>query len=226
MQIAGFDLRNAQRGQALAETAIALPLFLLVLYGIIWAVQAGVTNERVQIAVRYSGLVSNETSPYMQYSMYALYDNLEGVASPPTTSCSAPTTDALLNSGQFPGPQTAPFWQPSGATSGTCSAGEQSIKGGGLAQPEIFNHTLSSITSQTSIPGALQSAMGTQMQNVSAAQNYLDSPGLGTVFTCYRELDDAVSESLQNTAPDPASASTVPLPSILPSTPLSLSGSC
>jgi hypothetical protein len=224
MQIA-FDARHAQRGQALFETAIILPVFLLVLYGVLWAVQAGVVNERVQMAVRYSGLVSNETMPYMQYSMYALYDNLEGIKSPPTTSCQAPTTDALLNNGQFPGPQTLPFWNPAGPTKGTCASGEQSVRGGGLPQPQIFTHTLSTITSSSPIQGLLAPVMG-PLQNVSAQQNYLDAPPLGTVFKCYQELDDAVSQSLQHGPPSYPVAGLIPLPSILPTAPLSVNPVC
>ena len=64
---------SAQRGTAMIESAIFLPLFLLVLFGIIWAVQSSVQSERVQIAVRYDGFVSNEAAPYVGYSLYGLY---------------------------------------------------------------------------------------------------------------------------------------------------------
>src|SRR5579872_2831353 len=55
---------RAQRGTAMVESAIFMPLFLLILFGIIWAVQSSVQSERVQIAVRYGGFVSNEAAPY------------------------------------------------------------------------------------------------------------------------------------------------------------------
>ncbi|HEY8297904.1 MAG TPA: TadE/TadG family type IV pilus assembly protein [Candidatus Baltobacteraceae bacterium] len=216
----------SQRGQALAETALILPLFLLLLYGVMWVVRAGVVNERVQIAVRYSGLVSNQSSPYVEYSIYALYNNLEGIGSPPTLACSVPDSAALQNIAPFPGPQTSAFWQP-GTTAGTCRSDHASLQGGGLIQPQVFTHTLSSITSQTPIEGGLlTSALGSTAQQVSASQNYLDAPGLGTVLVCFPEIDDAVSASLQNTAPILPVGSIAPLPAILPTTPLTLSGSC
>src|SRR5581483_1638829 len=150
---------HRQRGQTFVETAIVLPVFLLVLWGIIWAVQASVTNERVQMAVRYSGLVSNEGSPFVNYSLYALYNNLVGIASPPSFTCVAPNTDALTNSNTYPGPTTLPMWNP-GTTNGTCSQAETSLQGGGLIQPQIFTHTLSSITTQTTIGGVLVAPLG------------------------------------------------------------------
>ncbi|MEO9171213.1 MAG: TadE/TadG family type IV pilus assembly protein [Candidatus Baltobacteraceae bacterium] len=208
------------------ETALILPLFLLVLYGVIWIIRAGVVNERVQIAVRYSGLVSNEVSPYVQYSMYALYNNLEGIGSPPTFSCGAPTTDALENNGQFPGPLTSSFWFPSGVTTGTCTPGETSLQPGVAIQPEIFTHTLSQITSATPIQGVLSSALGSVSQSVSAAQNYLDAPGLGTVLTCLPEVDDAVSASLQRTKPSLNVNSIAPLADVLPRSAFALAGGC
>jgi len=217
--------RHAQRGQALTETAIMLPLFLLLLYGIMWAVQTGVVNERVQIAVRYSGLISNQSSPYQQYSLYALYDNLEGVSAPPAFTCVPPSTDALLNNGQFPGPATAPFWQPVGTPSGTCSQGTATMAGA-LPQPQVFTHTSSAITAAAPVQGVLQSAIGSTQQHVDASQNYLDAPAIGTVLTCYAELDDAVSASLENSTPGSLPSTVSPIPDVNPTTPLVLSGSC
>ena len=216
---------NGIRGQALIETALILPMFLLLLYGVMWIIRAGVVNERIQIAVRYSGLVSNETSPYVQYSMYALYNNLQGIGNPPTVACGAPTTDALDNNGQFPGPLTAPFWQP-GATAGTCQSGEVSMQPQGTLQPEIFSFTQSKIASQTPIDGVLASAFGSSLQSVAASQNYLDAPGLGPVLQCLPEIDSAVSASLQRTDPTLDPNLPVPLPDVLPRTQFKLGGGC
>ncbi|MDE2571775.1 MAG: pilus assembly protein [bacterium] len=217
---------EAQRGQALTETAIILPLFLLLLYGIIWAVQSSVVGERVQLAVRYSGLVSNESSPYQQYSLYALYNNLQGVSAPPSSACVPPSADALLNGGEFPGPtMTLPFFQPSGSPAGSCSQGTASMTGS-LLQPEVFTNTQSSITAHAPIQGMLQSVIGSAQQQLDARQNYLDAPGIGTVLGCYPELNAAVSASLEDKAPIAAPSSVAPIPDVNPVTPLLLAGSC
>ena len=61
------------RGQALLETVIALPLFLLSLFGIMWAVHEVTLAERTQLGVRYAGVVGAASQPYNQYSLDALY---------------------------------------------------------------------------------------------------------------------------------------------------------
>lgn len=199
---------HAQRGTAMVESAIFLPLFLLILFGIIWAVQSSVQSERVQIAVRYGGLVSNEAAPYVGYSLYGLYTQ---VAAPTiANSCSAPTTDALTNTGTFPGPASNPFWSPeSGQTNGTCSKGQAVLTGGELSNSIVFLQTTSSITTQVSVPTPLQSTLGTANQNLSATENFFDTPDLGTLLSCYTELDSAVKQSLADT---PQGVTTPPTP--------------
>ena len=119
------------RGQALLETVIFLPLTLLTLWAVIWVAQYGVMSERVQSAVRYSGLVSNQINPYVEYSLYVLYNSLGPVSSNapiPASTCNAPTTDALTNSGTYPGPTTAPFWMATPIPpSVTCSAAQSQV---------------------------------------------------------------------------------------------------
>jgi hypothetical protein len=83
-----------QRGQAVVETVIFLPMFMFVLYGMIWAIQTAVQYERVESAVRYSGLVSQYTNPYSNYSLYALYGQL-GSTTMPAISCGTILTAPL-----------------------------------------------------------------------------------------------------------------------------------
>lgn len=190
---------RAQRGTAMIESAIFLPLFLLILFGIIWAVQSSVQSERVQIAVRYGGLVSNEAAPYVGYSLYGLY--LAASAPAVTTTCSAPTTDALTNSGTFPGPTSPPFWSPeSGQTQGSCTKGTAVLTGGNLSSSVVFLHTLSNITTQVQVPTPLQPTLNTANQALSASENFFDTPDLGTIMSCYSDLNSAVQQSLLRTA--------------------------
>ena len=189
---------NAQRGTAMIESAIFLPLFLLVMFGIIWAVQSSVQSERVQIAVRYGGFVSNEAAPYVGYSLYGLY--LAAASPSVNTSCTAPTTDALTNSGTFPGPTAAPFWSPiSGQTVASCTKGTAVLSGGGLSNSLLFLSTQSTITTQVQVPTPLQPTLNTAKQQLSANENFFDTPDLGTLMKCYATLDSAVSQSLNDT---------------------------
>ncbi len=205
----------------MVESAVFLPLFLLLVFGIIWAAQSGVQSERVQIAVRYSGLISNEAVPYQNYSLYALYT---GAVAPATnTACSIPTSDALTNSGTFPGPQSAPFWQPlAGTTIGTCSKGTAVLQGGSLSSPLLFVQTLSTATTQVTVPGNLQGALGSN-STLYARENFFDTPDLPTIMNCFGELHTAVNASLSNVAQNAITAA-APIPDSNPTTALTISG--
>ena len=215
-------VKERERGVAMIESAIFLPVLLLLMFGIIWAVQSSVQSERVQIAVRYSGLVSNQAAPYVGYSLYDLYN---AAASPSvSTNCSAPTIDALNNTGSFPGPAAQPFWQPiGGTTNGNCTKGTALLQGGSLSTPMLLMQTTSSVSTQVQIPSYLQATLGNS-QNLSAAQNFFDTPDLGTIMQCYGELRTAVAQSLADTSVGAVSAA-APLPDSNSTAPLAI-GSC
>lgn len=98
---AGLLVTHAQRGQALAETVIALPLFLLAMFAMIWAVQASVLAERVQLGVRYAGVIGSKSQPYLDYSLYTVYGNLNGTSKVATQPCFQPTGDVLMGRGPY-----------------------------------------------------------------------------------------------------------------------------
>lgn len=221
---------HRQRGQATVETAIFLPVFLIVLFGVIWAVQSSVVGERTQVAVRFAGLVSDEANPYESYSLGALYDGIPGIAAAETYTCSTPAPDALMNNGQFPGPTTPQFFQPTGATAtGSCSQAETNLNGGTMTSPVLLIHTESTINATTNVPSFLQGVLGS-LQNLSATQNFIDVPDVHTILTCFNDgatddLGTVVSDSLEDTTMN-ASAAPTPLPESPPTTPLSLSSNC
>jgi len=223
-------LRHLQRGQATVETAVFLPVFLLVLFGVIWAVQSSVVGERTQIAVRFAGLISDEVSPYDHYSLGTIYDSIPSVNTQETYTCSTPVPDALMNNGNFPGPVTAPFFQPTGGTAtGACTQGETHLSGGSMASSLVFVHTSSSISATTNVPSWLSSALGST-QHLSATQNFIDGPDVHTILTCYNDgktddLGTVVAESLSRTTLNASSAPT-PLPESPVTTSLALSSSC
>jgi hypothetical protein len=228
VQVRRTNSLHRQRGQALIETAVFLPVFLLVLFGVIWTVQSSVIGERSQIAVRFAGLISDEASPYNQYSMGALYNGLPGVAAAETYTCATPPPDALVNNpsnGYFPGPKSPSFFQQSGINTDVCTQGETNLSGGSMSQPLLLVHTQSNIQPYTSVPGYLQSVIGSITQDETASQNFVDGPDIQTVLTCYPDLGNAVEQSLTDATLDVSAAAT-PLPSSPNTAPLSLSASC
>jgi hypothetical protein len=222
--------RSSQRGQATIETAIFLPVFLLVLFGVIWTVQSSVVGERSQMAVRFAGLISDEASPYDRYSLGALYDGLPGVAQNEVYTCTTPGPDALMNNGNFPGPTTSQFFQPTGATvSGSCSQGETHLTGGTMTAPLLFVQTQSSVAATTNVPSFLSGVLGAT-QNLTAAQNFIDGPDIHTILTCYNDgttddLGTVVADSLTDTSMS-ATAAPTPIPDSPNTAALALSSSC
>jgi len=227
MQVARYRNRHAQRGQALTETAVILPLFLLVLFGMIWVTQTSVIAERSQIAVRFSGLVSNEAQPWAQYSLYSLYNGLPGSSTyPSVAACSTPGPDALLTNNQFGGIPHAnpalPYFTPTGTIGGTCTRGVAIVQGGSLASPMVLIQTQSSIQSSTNVPSPLL-GLGAG-SNVTAQQNFIISPDLPRLMSCYPELGTAVTNSITDVAQN--AGTTAPLSASPPTNPLNVNTSC
>ena len=188
-----------ERGQALLETVIFLPLTLLTLWAVIWVAQYGVMSERVQSAVRYSGLISNQINPYVEYSLYVLYNSLGPVSSNapiPASTCNVPTTDALTNSGTYPGPTTAPFWMATPIPpSVTCSAPQSQVAAfTGLNQTALALSNTPIVQAQTIVPLYLSAAM--QFGNVisqpnmpsNASLNFMKPADMSTLMTCHPDF--------------------------------------
>ncbi|MBV8723197.1 MAG: pilus assembly protein [Candidatus Eremiobacteraeota bacterium] len=223
------------RGQALTETALFMPLILLTLWGIIWAAQYGVLSERVQGAIRYSGLISNQINPFTQYSMYVLYNSLGTTTtnSPiPVQTCNAPSTDAMSNSGSYPGPTSGPFWQATAAPPTlSCANGTNSqtaVYTTGLNQPAIALSNTPVVSAQVLVPNYLQSIFGGLTQLPASGQlNFIRPADMSTMLNCHTGMQNVLGPSLQPTpAAQPALdtlakptpiAEPMPSPSIVPS---------
>jgi Flp pilus assembly protein TadG len=227
MSLSMSRVRRAQRGQALTETALVLPMFLLVLFGIEWSIQTSVIAERAQLAVRFSGLVSDQASQYTNYSLFSFYN-----ATPvPTPLCTNPTDNVLYQGGSLAtGPQytngtvTPPFFYPAQSSVVNCTPGVAVISGGSLVTPLVFMHTLSQITSYTQAQSILQGTLP-GFTGVLAQQNYLETPDVPHLLACYPELNVALPQSLNHTALGVTTAAT-PIPQSAFTTPLTVDASC
>jgi hypothetical protein len=217
-------LTHRARGQALIETAIALPVFLLAMFGVIWALQTGVLGERVELVARYGGMVSAEQNPYQQYSLYAAYSAASGF--PLGTVCATPPPDLVQNSGPLAAPATAtqPFWQPSSTATAQAVCGK-TLAGTGLSAPMMLGRNAVTVSASSDVPTTLQPFAGTQTQR-TATMNAFHSPDMATLVGCYSELQLAFEHSV-DPATDPASASQLPTAmSSYGTAPLVLSGTC
>jgi len=193
--------RHAQRGQALIETVIVLPIFLLALFGMLWAVQIAVQSERVQSAIRYTWSISQRTNPYGSFSFYSMYSQL-GVTSVPTVPCTTPLVDPLSDAQRtYTSTASPPFFSPLATpTPGCLVTGYLFYYGangttGGSGQDVLVSVQEPTITSTVAVPTALASTIGSIFSTASTAFVY-QQIGLNVLLACYPGLNTLVNKSL------------------------------
>ncbi|MDQ2908826.1 MAG: pilus assembly protein, partial [Candidatus Eremiobacteraeota bacterium] len=206
------------RGQALLETALFMPLFLLGLFGVMLAAKQGALTEKVQLGIRYGGVISSLEQPYLSYSAYSMYATLDGSPSTNPNKCSgvASSADSDLTVGR------ATFWQPiSGSVTPTCLGGISLVAG--QTQNILLEDSYIGLTAQVPADGYLSANAlgGSTTETASAAENFIRSPDAGTLLSC-TPLGDAVKASLEgqqdNLTPD--SPASTPFPVSVPPTPV------
>jgi hypothetical protein len=207
------DARHASRGQAVIETAIALPLFLIGLFGVMWAFRTGMLSEQVQQSVRYGGLVSALADPYESYSLYTVYANIDNSPPPNSRDCAGGSTNVISQ-----GHDT--FWK-AGATTSTAPSCSMVILFPGMtnvSSPVILfsDYVAASATSQFS---GNFGALTYGNQTIAASQNFFRSPDVGALLDC-STLGAAVKKSLEakNDTTTSATAVATPFPQTIPVT--------
>ncbi len=194
---------NAPRGQALFETAVALPVFLIALFGVIWAYRTGLLSEQVQQSVRYGGLVTGLANPYEALSLYTIYATVDGVTPPHVRDCVGGAT-SVISQGH------ASFWQPGGTPTASSSCGVAILTTGqGVSSPVLL---FADYVGAQAVPPAEGSVAEKVFggNNVSASQNFFRSPDLGVILNC-STIGPAVKKSLEGET-DTTTPTTVPTP--------------
>lgn len=203
---------NGSRGQALIETALMLPIVILLLFGIIYFANFGVVNQRVQIAIRYGGLVGFSGNAGL-FSAGNIYQ--AGVGAP-AVNCPPPPVGVLSDSAPFPGPSSVPFFNPSTATAPVpqCSVTALNFKGGAqfLAADYLAN-AFESMSASSDVPNYLNGIFGS-LTTVTQSETWTHPAWPAVILACtgpssYQNLEtaQAVEETLANetNAGDPAS---------------------
>jgi hypothetical protein len=246
--VTGRHARESQRGQALFETAISLPLLLLGLFGVIWAIQSGVQYERIEGAVRYAGLVSRAFNPYTDYSLYSVYGQL-GVTIAPPAACATPIPSAVSDGAPFASSQTVtaspPFWHPSANPSTNCAnnGGYFGVEGSPAGTPDgsnvqvedyLFSATQPSITSTVAVPTFLSHVLGTSTSSASTGEWFWRGPTVQQIMFCYQEIYGATTPSLYELATkslkyatdQSVAATATPMPSTVSAVAMPFSSDC
>jgi type II secretory pathway pseudopilin PulG len=225
---------HAQRGQALVELVVSVPLFVFALLALLTVIAVAVQSERLQQALRYNGLIAQQFDPYQNYSLYELYENA-GTTTIVYSTCVSPTdpnvpggSGILGGSAPLPGTNSAPFWQPWSQPTGSCTSSGPtgfSAAGYGLYNDLLLQHDATTLT--TSAWGPLKSLF-TSAVSMTGSANFFESPGLPLVLSCYSSLNTMVQQALQPTSTTAPLITPLPLTGIAPTpiTPFGSSANC
>jgi Flp pilus assembly protein TadG len=180
-------LRRGERGQAVVETAIFMPIFLLALFGMFLAVTQGAMIERVQLGVRYGGLISGIQNPYTSTSLYAMYATLDG-SDPASNSCAGVGANTLLLT-----QNRHTFWQPvAGSVSTTCWQSRPIVFAGSYnplytqSYNFLYHENFVTLAAQTPVSSFLTKGAlaGATSVGTFGAENFTTSATLGDVLNC------------------------------------------
>jgi hypothetical protein len=201
------------RGQALYETAIAMPLFLIGLFGVIWAMKDAALAARAQMAVRYAGTVDSLQQPYDAYSIYEMYATIDNVV--PANNSTCYNGDATVLAAGY-----HTFWLPAATAVVTPCVSAIAIISGPetYTQPIILRNNYSSISAAAPVSGYLATAAlhGASTTTVRAAENFFRSPEIGVLLTC-TTLGSAIKGSLEGFSDKAVPSSlTTAMPTVMP----------
>jgi hypothetical protein len=213
-----MQLNHGERGQALVESALFLPVVLLVLFGAMYVGQFGVVSERAQLAVRYGGVTAAQSSNL--YSAAAIY---QGVANPTLpAACPTPPVDVMEEGGPLPGPVSDPYWRATSAV-GTCQAAAYRIGGAQFLASHFFAVSVDTVTATFDVASRapyLQPFLGGTL-STSARQSFAHPADPGTILYCSQEVQKRVSNAIQSATA--AAATPPPAPGNTPPPPLTFS---
>lgn len=193
------------------ETAIALPVILIALFGIVYVSRFGVVDERTQLALRYGGIASFNSDASI-YSASNIYANLNDSSLP--QPCPTPEIAMYGNAAPLPGPTFAPFWQPDAvSTTQPCTPAVFGFGGAQFLASHYAAATTLSVGASVEVPGYLQSVLGTS-QSVTTSASFVHGAFPGMILYCSTEVNARVyaavtAEGTSVTAtPIPAGAAT------------------
>jgi hypothetical protein len=210
-----------------------LPVLLGALYAVVWGIRVGVVTERSEEVVRYAGVLQQQQNPYLDYSLYTLYNNLGGTSNVPTQPCAIPNNDFLKGGSiaTVPGVSTSvaefgAFFLPTSLTV-ACTTPVRVALATGFTRQYLMLTQAPVVTADVSasfsglLPGA--AALGTH--TLSRSMPFYRSPDLSSLLHCSPQLSTAVTASLEPSTDGSIPGVTQPLTS-LDNTPLSFTASC
>ena len=198
---------DRQRGQTIVEMIVALPIVLLALFGVLYVARVGVINERAELALRYGGITSFDANSGA-YSIENMYQNVSNVYTTPGP-CPTPPAGVFSGASPFPGPTSAPFWQPDDANgpTTTCTPSVLGFGGAQFLATHYVMATVVNVTAHVNVPAYLSGLIGSASTLSTTAQFEHGAPP-AMILYCSKEVENRVwgaitAESSTNTPPPP-----------------------
>jgi TadE-like protein len=186
------------RGQALAETAIMLPLVLLALFAVIYFCNLGIVSERVQLTTRYGALNLFAQNSGPAYSASDIYNQTVS-----TQVCPQPPSTLLYNGAPLPAPTSAPFWNPASVDTDTCSLTTKDLGGASFLMARYLTAgdvQISATASASLIPAwFLTKITGGGAGQVNESMSWVHSAWPGAVIACAAKTQQEVEDLLTAT---------------------------
>jgi Flp pilus assembly protein TadG len=188
---------HAQRGQALVETLLLLPVALVMLFALLYFTRYGVLAERAESAVRYAALVSYEAPA--QYSAADIYDAVAPNA-PPAGACPANvvTDTVTVLDGTGTSGSAAAFWKPDHAATATCTVSTANFGGAAWAAYHYLTVTKHTVTASLDVPPYVVALLGST-GTVTSTLAYAHSDPPSTIVYCVANTAAAVAAGLNVT---------------------------
>ena len=187
---------HAERGQALVETAIFLPVALLLLFAVLYFARFGVLEERAQSAVRYGATVSYEgASPMGAAQMYAALSANAAPSGVCPTGVATDTVSAL--NGLQSGTQAQAFWKPDSAAASTCTSSTAGFTAPATDAYRYVTVSSHSVSGTLAVPGYVSAIIGPRGVAASLGYVHTDSPAM--IMYCTSHVGASVAAALGGT---------------------------
>jgi len=199
-----MQVTHHSRGQTIVEFVVAMPIVLLALFAIVYFSKFGVVNERAELALRYGGIAAFNSGD-AQYGAANIYYNISGAL----PACPTPPAQILDGGGPFPGPTSAPFWQPDtdvAAPTTSCQSGATGFGGSQFIASHFWGQTRVEVKANVDVPPYLQAALGGKNSGqADTVMTLIHAASPGMILYCSKEVRNRVQDAVtaQGSAPLP-----------------------
>lgn len=177
-----------------------MPIVLLGIFAIVYISQFGVVSERAELALRYGGIAAFDTSS-SEYSAASIYYNLSGQV----PACPAAPVSIVQGAGPFPGPTSAPFWQPSADAPATssCSGLPYGFGGSQFIASHYWGTTTLTVSAGVDVPPYLKPALGGNTGTATTTLTFIHAAYPGVILYCSTEIDNRVKAAVTANGSNP-----------------------